>query len=159
YYAGIPVFLELQEREQEAGGALGSCSASAGCICDARRDSAVFASHILALRACFVAAAITPTAILSGGPAPAAPPPLSLLPPAVVTSTPVSETAAGLPIGTRIITAHDIERSGATTLQDLLRSSAGVRTLDRSGSPNPQIDLRGFGSFGDQNTLVLLDGL
>ncbi|MCK7500089.1 MAG: hypothetical protein MZW92_64510 [Comamonadaceae bacterium] len=29
---------------------------------------------------------------------------------------------------------------------------------NNSGSPNPQLDLRGFGAAGDQNTLVLLDG-
>jgi iron complex outermembrane receptor protein len=34
-----------------------------------------------------------------------------------------------------------------------------VHIRDASGSPNQQLDLRGFGITGDQNTLVLLDGL
>ena len=35
---------------------------------------------------------------------------------------------------------------------------AGVQIRDASGTPNQQVDLRGFGITGDQNTLVLLDG-
>src|SRR5262245_31028025 len=85
--------------------------------------------------------------------------PVTIGPPIVVTATRAPEVALRVPIGSRIISAQDIARSGASTLQDLLRTSPDLRTLDRSGSPNPQIDLRGFGGFGDQNTLMLLDGL
>src|SRR6185436_11744136 len=53
----------------------------------------------------------------------------------------------------------DIERSPAATVPQLLQSLAGIRTRDLSGSPNLQVDMRGFGIFGDQNTLVLLDGV
>ena len=106
-----------------------------------------------------VTVAITHVLFWACGSAHGADAPTTVGPPTIVTSTRLNETAAGFPVGTRIITARDIERSGTTTLQDLLRSSPGLRTLDRSGSPNPQIDLRGFGIFGDQNTLVLLDGL
>ncbi|CAN0442752.1 unnamed protein product, partial [Phaeothamnion confervicola] len=41
---------------------------------------------------------------------------------------------------------------------ELLSWQAGLYTRDNSGSPNQQIDMRGFGVFGDQNTLVLVDG-
>src|SRR5262249_22977861 len=85
--------------------------------------------------------------------------PVTVGSPVLVTATRAPEVALRLPVGARIITAQDIQSSGASTLWDLLRTSPDLRTLDRSGSPNPQIDLRGFGSFGDQNTLVLLDGL
>jgi len=62
-------------------------------------------------------------------------------------------------IGAKVITARDIERSGASTLSELLRSSFDVRIRDLPGSPNPQIDMRGFGLFGDYNALALLDGM
>jgi len=34
-----------------------------------------------------------------------------------------------------------------------------LQIRDLAGTQNPQLDLRGFGITGDQNTLVLLDGL
>lgn len=79
-------------------------------------------------------------------------------PPVIVTDTRIYESTSRL-IGARVITARDIERSGAATLSDLLRSSPEVRTRDLPGSPNPQIDMRGFGLFGEHNTRVLLDGV
>ena len=33
-----------------------------------------------------------------------------------------------------------------------------MHTRNLDGSPDPQIDMRGFGISGNQNTLVLLDG-
>ena len=79
--------------------------------------------------------------------------------PVVVTATRLDESAARHLVGARVITAQDIERSRASTLSGLLRHSSEVRARDLAGSPNPQIDLRGFGLFGDHNTLVLLDGV
>lgn len=84
--------------------------------------------------------------------------PLTVGPPVVVTDTRIEGLASRL-IGARVITARDIERSGASTLSELLRSLPEVRTRDLPGSPNPQIDMRGFGLFGEHNTLVLLDGI
>lgn len=83
----------------------------------------------------------------------------SIGPPVVVTATRFEDDAARYPVGTSVITAQDIGRSAATTVPQLLQSLAGVRTRDLSGSPNVQVDMRGFGLFGDQNTLVLLDGV
>jgi iron complex outermembrane receptor protein len=81
-------------------------------------------------------------------------------PPVVVTATRVDESAARYVIGARIVTARDIERSGAPNLSEFLRSLPKLRARELPGSPNAQIDMRGFGSFfGDQNTLVLLDGM
>jgi iron complex outermembrane receptor protein len=80
-------------------------------------------------------------------------------PPVVVTATRIDESASHYLIGARVITAQDIARSGASTLWELLRGSPDIRTRDLPGSPNPQIDLRGFGLFGEHNTLVLLDGI
>src|SRR5262249_5563476 len=79
-------------------------------------------------------------------------------PPVIVTATRFSEPGERFPIGVQVLTDEDIKRSTATTVPELLRTLAGIRTRDLSGSPNLQVDMRGFGIFGDQNTLVLLDG-
>ena len=89
----------------------------------------------------------------------AAEPPARIGPPVTVTATRFEDEASRYPIGTSVITAADIERSAATTVPQLLQSLPGLRTRDLSGSPNVQVDMRGFGIFGDQNTLVLLDGV
>ena len=85
--------------------------------------------------------------------------PVAVGPPVTVTATRFDDTAARYPIGVTVITTQDIERSTASTVPQLLQSLAGIRTRDLSGSPNVQVDMRGFGIFGDQNTLVLLDGV
>ena len=78
----------------------------------------------------------------------------------IVTAPRADDSAARRLVGAKVIPADEIEQSRAPTLPDLLRYSSAVRTRDLTGSPNPQIDLRGFGGlFGDQNTLVLLDGM
>jgi iron complex outermembrane receptor protein len=83
------------------------------------------------------------------------------LPPVVVTGSRFPEqldpTAA---IGTTVITGQDIRNSGAITVYDALRRLGGVQTrANLSGTPDDTIDLRGFGVTGDQNTLVLIDGV
>ena len=85
--------------------------------------------------------------------------PVTHAPPVVVTATRFSEPGERFPIGVQVITEEDIKRSTAVTVPDLLRQLPGIRTRDSSGSPNVQVDMRGFGIFGDQNTLVLLDGV
>ncbi len=80
------------------------------------------------------------------------------LSPVVVTATRFPDIQRQFPIGVTVITATDIRNSAAGTVPELLRMLPGVQTRDLSGSPNLQVDLRGFGIFGDQNTLVLLDG-
>jgi iron complex outermembrane receptor protein len=80
------------------------------------------------------------------------------LPPVVVTATRFPDIQRQFPIGVTVVTESDIRNSTAGTVPELLRTLPGVQTRDLSGSPNLQVDLRGFGIFGDQNTLVLLDG-
>jgi iron complex outermembrane recepter protein len=77
----------------------------------------------------------------------------------VVTATRFPERALGTAVGTRVISAGDIARSAARTLPEILGQLGGLHIRDSSGSPNQQLDLRGFGITGDQNTLVLLDGV
>lgn len=82
----------------------------------------------------------------------------SELSPVVVTATRFPDVQRQFPIGVSVITESDIRNSTASTVPELLRMLPGVQTRDLSGTPNLQVDLRGFGNFGDQNTLVLLDG-
>lgn len=85
--------------------------------------------------------------------------PVTTTAPVIVTATRFPEYAHEPPIGVRVITQEDIQRSTAATVPDLLRQLPGIRTRDNTGSLDVQVDMRGFGIFGDQNTLVLLDGV
>ncbi len=77
----------------------------------------------------------------------------------LVTATRFPERQRGAPIGVRVISAADIEASAASTLPELLSKFGGVHVRDNAGSPDKQLDLRGFGITADQNTLVLVDGV
>ncbi len=77
----------------------------------------------------------------------------------IVTATRFLERRLDAPVGMIIITAEDIARDTARSLPDLLSRLGGLHVRNNSGSPDYQIDLRGFGITGDQNTLVLLDGI
>ncbi|MGE4109619.1 MAG: TonB-dependent receptor [Burkholderiales bacterium] len=109
------------------------------------------------MKRCIIAAAL---AAAAGVPAWAAEPGKGSeeLAPVVVTATRFPDIQRQFPIGVSVITEADIRNSTASTVPELLRMLPGVQTRDLSGSPNLQVDLRGFGIFGDQNTLVLLDG-
>ncbi len=76
----------------------------------------------------------------------------------VVTATRFPELALEAPIGMTVINASRIAASTAATLPELLSQEAGIVARDNTGSPDWQIDMRGFGVTGDQNTLVLLNG-
>ena len=76
----------------------------------------------------------------------------------VVTATRFPEKRLEHPIGVFVLKREQIENSTATSLPELLSQQAGIVTRNNAGGPDVQIDLRGFGMSGDQNTLVLLDG-
>ena len=77
----------------------------------------------------------------------------------IVTATRFPERRLESGVGMIIIDAPRIAASTATTLPELLARTAGIHVRNNSGSPDPQVDMRGFGITGDQNTLVLLDGI
>ncbi len=79
-------------------------------------------------------------------------------PAVVVTATRFPENRLEAPVGMTVITAPQIAASAATSLPQLLSQEAGIATRDNTGGPDSQIDMRGFGVTGDQNTLVLLNG-
>ena len=76
----------------------------------------------------------------------------------VVTATRFREPQQELPVGVTVINEERIRASTAATVPELLKQFPGIQVRDNSGSPNQQVDLRGFGITGDQNTLVLLYG-
>ena len=76
----------------------------------------------------------------------------------VVTASRFEEKSSDQPVNVQIINAAQIRESGARTLPELLSQQAGIYTRDSSGNPNRQIDIRGFGITGDQNSLILVDG-
>jgi iron complex outermembrane receptor protein len=77
----------------------------------------------------------------------------------VITATRFPDAKRDLPVGVTVITADDIRKSASSSLGDILAQFGLLQIRDLAGTQNPQIDLRGFGVTGDQNTLVLLDGL
>ncbi len=77
----------------------------------------------------------------------------------VVTATRFPERLLDAGVGMIVINAESIAASTATTLPELLARTAGFHVRNNSGSPDLQLDMRGFGITGDQNTLVLLDGI
>ncbi len=88
--------------------------------------------------------------------------------PASSTSAPSGGTVQGLqPAGgivgaaSTVITAEDIARSPAQTVQEIIAQVPGVQLTNLYGGVNgvgTTVDLRGFGAFGSSNTLILMNG-
>ncbi|HPD57345.1 MAG TPA: TonB-dependent receptor [Smithellaceae bacterium] len=78
----------------------------------------------------------------------------------VVTATRDAQEALKAPANVTVITAKEIEKSGATNVVQLMEFAEGIQIRSYSGNPaQTMIDLRGFGGdnpFG--KTLILLDG-
>lgn len=82
------------------------------------------------------------------------------LQPLVVTATRFESGQQERPVAAQIITADEIRDSAATSVSEILSKLGGVHTrINFTGVPDSPIDLRGFGMTGDQNTLVLVNGL
>jgi len=78
----------------------------------------------------------------------------------VVTATRDTEEVRKIPANVSVITAKDIEKSGATNVVEVLEKLESIQFRDYSGNSSQSvIDLRGFGGdnpFG--KTLIMLDG-
>jgi iron complex outermembrane receptor protein len=118
-----------------------------------RLDRALGAALVLALATLF--SIISSPALGQGPLAQAGPPVLETV---TVTATRFPEDRLDAPVGMTVIGADDIARSTARTLPELLAQQAGIAIRDLTGTPDQQVDLRGFGITADQNTLLLLDG-
>lgn len=82
------------------------------------------------------------------------------LQPTVVTATRFPDDSQSLPFGVSVITAQEIERSGAATINEALMRILGiVGRQDFYGGGEYNIDLRGFGSTADNNQVVIVDGI
>ena len=77
----------------------------------------------------------------------------------VITATRFTDTKRDLPVGVTVITQDDLRKSATSNLPEVLAQFGLLHVRDASGTPNQQVDLRGFGATADQNTLVLLDGV
>src|SRR5207253_8459275 len=77
----------------------------------------------------------------------------------VITATRFQDSKRELPVGVTVITADDLRKSASSSLPEILAQFGLVHIRDNSGTPNQQVDLRGFGITGDQNTLNPADGL
>lgn len=77
----------------------------------------------------------------------------------VVTASRFADSANVLPYGVSVITAGEIERSGATSISAAIMKVLGVPgRLDLSGANNYSLDLRGFGQTASSNQVVVVDG-
>ncbi len=78
----------------------------------------------------------------------------------VISATRSEQSAVPTPASISVISAQQIEQSGARNVSELLRGRAGIQVRDfyGDGSGGAVFDLRGFGETAVSNTLVLVDG-
>jgi iron complex outermembrane receptor protein len=85
--------------------------------------------------------------------------PLVTLEEVVVTATRDTREIRKIPANITVIKSEDIEKSGATSLVDILEKLAGIHFTTFSGNPSQaEIDMRGFGQNSHGRVLTLLDG-
>lgn len=83
-----------------------------------------------------------------------------VLTPVVVTAIRAVQPIQKAPVGATVITAQQIEQSGAIDANEAIRRIGGVAALsDLSNGREYGLDLRGFGAAADQNQVVLVDGI
>ena len=63
----------------------------------------------------------------------------------VVTATRFADAKRDLPVGVTVITADDLSKSASANLAEILAQFGLLHIRDSAGSPNQQLDLRGFG--------------
>jgi iron complex outermembrane receptor protein len=80
--------------------------------------------------------------------------------PIVVSATRMPQDPRLLPQGVQVITAKDIQDSGAATANEALRWIGGIPgRIDSSGGRDQTLDLRGFGAAASSNVVILVDGV
>lgn len=77
----------------------------------------------------------------------------------IITATRFADSKRELPVGVTVIRAEDIRRAATANLPEILAQFGLLQVRDNAGTPNQQADLRGFGVTGDQNAVILVDGL
>jgi iron complex outermembrane receptor protein len=84
-----------------------------------------------------------------------------MLPEIVVSATATRTSNAIVGTSSTVITAEDIARSPAQTVQDIIAQTPGVQSTSLYGGVNgtgSSVDLRGFGATATSNTLFLING-
>lgn len=84
-----------------------------------------------------------------------------VLPEIVVSATATRTSNAIVGTSNTVITADDIARSPAQTVQDIIAQTPGVQSTSLYGGVNgtgSSVDLRGFGATATSNTLFLING-
>ncbi len=83
------------------------------------------------------------------------------LDPVVVTATRFNDADPKVPANITVLTRQDIRTIPANSVPELLKVVAGVdsRPLYGALGMDATVDMRGFGSTGTSNTLILLDGM
>jgi iron complex outermembrane receptor protein len=80
------------------------------------------------------------------------------LPPIVISAARTAERL-DIPAATSVITARQIEASGARSVSELLRMVTGLHVSDGIGDgSSSRIDMRGFGATAQSNVAVLVNG-
>ena len=80
---------------------------------------------------------------------------------AATSATAVRQFSGIVGASTSVITAEDIARSPAQTVQEIIAQTPGVQLTSLYGGVNgvkTSVDLRGFGAFATSNSLVLING-
>lgn len=82
------------------------------------------------------------------------------LAPVSVSASRVAGTRDDQPFGVSVITAEEIGRSGALTVNDAIMKILGVAGRpDSFGGGDYALDLRGFGVTSDNNQVIVVDGI
>jgi iron complex outermembrane receptor protein len=85
---------------------------------------------------------------------------VNTLPETLVTGSRIVGPRDAQPFGTSVITAEDIQRSGAATVNEAIMRLLGVPgRQDFYGGGDYSLDLRGFGTTSDSNQVVVVDGI
>jgi iron complex outermembrane recepter protein len=80
--------------------------------------------------------------------------------PVVISATRMPQDPRLLPQGVQIITAKEIQDSGASTANEAIRWVGGVPgRIDSTGGRDQTLDLRGFGATASSNVVILVDGI
>ncbi|HWW68748.1 MAG TPA: TonB-dependent receptor [Duganella sp.] len=83
-----------------------------------------------------------------------------VLAPVVITGSRFDADPALAPIGATVISAEDIRRAGVSDVNSAIRKIGGVYGRQSlNGSPDFDLDLRGFGTNSSQNLVIVLDGV
>lgn len=78
----------------------------------------------------------------------------------LVTANRVAGSRESQPFGTSVISAEDIQRVGAVTVNEAIMRILGVPgRQDSYGGGDYALDLRGFGGTSDNNQVVIVDGI